>query len=67
MKIFINGKEAEVNTDISIENLLRSKNLNHDKGLAVAVNEKIVSKENWEYIKLKENDEVLIFSAIQGG
>ncbi|MDF4202924.1 sulfur carrier protein ThiS [Maribacter sp. SA7] len=37
------------------------------KGIAVAVNENIISKTEWKVKTLNENDEVLVIKATQGG
>ncbi|WP_405397122.1 sulfur carrier protein ThiS [Maribacter sp. Asnod2-G09] len=37
------------------------------KGIAVAVNENIISKTEWNIKTLNENDEVLVIRATQGG
>ena len=36
-------------------------------GIALAVNEKVVPKKEWEKFELKENDKVLLIKATQGG
>lgn len=36
-------------------------------GIAVAVNQNIISKSDWEGTALSQNDEVLIITATQGG
>lgn len=36
-------------------------------GIAVAINEMIISKEEWDTITLKNNDNILIIKATQGG
>ncbi len=38
-----------------------------DKGIAVAVNQTIVSRQNWDDFQLSENDHVTLFQAIAGG
>jgi sulfur carrier protein len=38
-----------------------------NKGIAVAVNEHIISKTEWHIKTLHENDEVLVIRATQGG
>ena len=36
-------------------------------GIALAVNEKVVPKTEWEKFLLKENDKIIIIKATQGG
>ena len=37
------------------------------KGIAIAVNNSVIPKNNWQVQLLKQNDEVLIIKATQGG
>ena len=36
-------------------------------GIAVAINENIITKSDWNSTQLKNNDEILIIKATQGG
>ncbi|MDX2320856.1 MAG: sulfur carrier protein ThiS [Moritella sp.] len=38
-----------------------------DKGIAIAVNQTIISRQNWDDFQLSENDQVTLFQAIAGG
>jgi sulfur carrier protein len=65
--------------EISLNNLKRSINSSNlfallnevlgekTKGTAVAVNDTVVPKTEWEKYELKENDKVIIIKATQGG
>jgi len=65
--------------EISLNNLKRSINSSNlfallnevlgekTKGTAVAVNDAVVPKTEWEKYELKENDKVIIIKATQGG
>lgn len=37
------------------------------QGIAVALNQNIVSKQNWQSTVLKTNDNILVITATQGG
>ena len=37
------------------------------KGIAVAVNEEVIAKEDWAQFSLKEGDQILIIQPTQGG
>ncbi|MCX4028575.1 sulfur carrier protein ThiS [Endozoicomonas sp. SM1973] len=37
------------------------------KGVAVAINDNIVSRSQWQQHQLKANDQVMLFKAIAGG
>ncbi len=66
MKITINGIEKEVRKGISIKDLLEDLKV-LDKTMAVAVNMKIVKKDEWDKYKLKENDKVEALNFVGGG
>ena len=66
MKIFINDKEQNLNGENSLEHLI-SKSLQETKGIAVAVNNSVVPKSEWDKFRLNDNDKVLIIKATQGG
>ncbi len=66
MKIEINGEIKEFEEGISLKKLIEQ-TVKNSKGTAVAVNNSVVSKPEWETFLLKENDKVLIIKATQGG
>ena len=66
MNIIINNELKSVETD-SLIRLLEEIHLPNRKGIAVAVNEQVVPKSNWEEHQLKENDKVVVIKATQGG
>ncbi|MBU3918020.1 sulfur carrier protein ThiS [bacterium] len=67
MKILINGQIIEIQKNMTLKELVDKKNLPNEKGVAIAINEEIIAKTDWETTILKENDNVLMFGAIQGG
>ena len=38
-----------------------------EKGIAVAVNQVIITRQNWDDFQLSENDQVTLFQVIAGG
>ena len=66
MKIKINGIEKEIPKNTTIKDLLSSLGV-LDKTMAVAVNMKIVKKENWDKFKLNEGDKVEALNFVGGG
>lgn len=68
MKIKLNGEEKVFEKELSLNELVL-KELNSDgpKGVAVALNFSIVPKQKWSETILKENDEIEIVHAVQGG
>jgi len=67
MNLFINNEKKEISEAASISVLLAEIKLNSAKGIAVAINNEVISKSNWEKYQLKENDKVTIIRATQGG
>jgi sulfur carrier protein len=66
MKIFINNNEILFSGNTLID-LLTENGFSDSPGIAVAVNETVVSKNNWSSCILKEGDCVLIITPAQGG
>ncbi|QUM74996.1 sulfur carrier protein ThiS [Moritella sp. 24] len=65
MKLIINDeiKTLAVTTVSSLLTVLEQP----DKGIAIAVNQAIISRKNWDDFQLSENDQVTLFQAIAGG
>ncbi|MFQ3576985.1 MAG: sulfur carrier protein ThiS [Cytophagales bacterium] len=51
----------------SLELLLNNLGIANQKGIAIAVNDSVVPKKDWELLVLKENDQITIIQATQGG
>ena len=66
MKIKINGIEKDVKENITIKELLEDLQV-LDKTLAVAVNMKIVKKDEWDKFTLRENDKIEALNFVGGG
>ena len=65
MKVKINDKETEV-TAKSLLELSEELSL-PAKGVAVAVNNRMVPRAEWEQTAVKENDNIVIIKAVCGG
>ena len=66
MKVKVNGKERELSEGASVKDLLTSMGLGED-GIAVARNNKLVPKNEWESTEGSEGDEYIIINAAYGG
>jgi sulfur carrier protein len=64
--VYVNNKTTEVPENTSIESLLLYLNQKRD-GIAIAVNDLIITKSKWDLKFLSEKDNVLIIQATQGG
>ena len=68
MKIRVNGKEKTVNPNLNVHDLLIALELNPvQSGIAVAVDREVIPKTTWQSTELRENSEVEIIRAVQGG
>lgn len=62
----LNENLIEIEENTSISQLLQKTNTSIN-GIAIAINNKIVSKTNWEIQQFNNNDNILIIKATQGG
>ena len=68
MKIRVNGEEKEVRLNINVYDLLIALELEPiQAGIAVAVDREVIPKATWQETKLRENSDVEIIRAVQGG
>ena len=66
MNIIVNGNDTQVQESICISDCMEILNL-QTTGIALAVNNEVVPKNNWDNFILKENDKLLIIRATSGG
>ena len=64
--IILNGKSSQIDSNINVEQLLKSLNLN-DKRLAIEINQQIIPRSDFASHTLNEQDKVEIVQAIGGG
>ncbi|MCX2716171.1 sulfur carrier protein ThiS [Helicobacter sp. MIT 21-1697] len=64
--ILLNGKDYELNEQVSILSLLKELGILH-KAMAIAVNTQVVKKCLWESYILQNGDEVEILDFVGGG
>ncbi len=67
MTIFVNDKEFSFEGPLSLGLLLKQIELKDLRGMAVAVNDRVVPKNNWDSSMLNENDRVILIKAARGG
>lgn len=67
MNIICNGKTIALSNGVNLSDLLEVTEYVNQKGIAVAVNNCVIRKHDWESHQLQENDKVLIVSATKGG
>ena len=66
MQLVVNNKTGEYPHNF-LSQLLQDLDLFESKGIAVAVNNKVIPKANWNTFQLNENDTITIIRATQGG
>ncbi|MDF2430649.1 MAG: sulfur carrier protein [Mucilaginibacter sp.] len=67
MEITVNQQSYSTSDACSLQQLLATVLQLQAKGIAIAVNQEIVSKSNWETYTLKPGDCITIIKATQGG
>ncbi len=66
MTINVNNQPQSVPEHSTIEKVVEQLDISAT-GIAIAINNEIVSKNNWNTTVLKEKDQVVIIKATQGG
>ena len=66
MNITVNNNDQSVKDPSSIEAMVVQLEV-ESKGIAIAVNQTVISKSEWNKTELKENDNITIIKATQGG
>ncbi len=66
MNITVNNKTESINDSTDINSLINQLEID-DKGIAIAVNFTVIQKTDWDKTELKENDNITIIKATQGG
>lgn len=62
----MNQQKLEVVENISLQQFLENSRT-PSSGVAVAINEHIIPKSEWPSHQLKNNDQLLVIQAVQGG
>lgn len=65
--IICNNQPETIKKNTTLDQFLSEKGLNTQGGIAVAINNQVVSKDRWNETSLKENDSILIIGASYGG
>lgn len=68
MELKINNQNKQFSLDsLTIQALLDLEIPKKQNGIAVAINNTVIPKTNWNSYQLNETDDILIISATQGG
>jgi sulfur carrier protein len=67
MQVIYNGADKETSESCSLQEYLEKEGLENKPGIAVAVNETVIPKNEWAARFLKSNDSIIVIKATQGG
>jgi sulfur carrier protein len=67
MTIFINDEPTEFEQPPTIIDILTKLQIFEVQGIAVAMNDEVVTKTDWQEITLNQNDRLMLIRATQGG
>lgn len=67
MTIWVNQKEHSFDTPLTLSSLIQQLGKAKKTGIAIAVNNNVIPKNNWSDLMLKNQDKVTIITATQGG
>ncbi len=67
MKLLLNNCEVETAIDSICLSQLLADHYNTLRGMAVAVNNKLIARDCWDSHELRPNDDVVVISAAFGG
>lgn len=65
--ITVNGTRQAIPESTTVEQLLAQRGLLEASAIAVAVNNKVVRRQNWATCELVAGDSVVLLTAVQGG
>jgi len=66
MQVTINGRFEELKEGINVENVLLNYKIKSE-GVVVELNQKIIKRDEWQKIAIKENDIIELISFVGGG
>jgi sulfur carrier protein len=65
--IYINDIARSFEQPQTLSELLLALNIDDSKGVAVALNNTVISREKWDKCVVNDNDKLLLIKAAQGG
>lgn len=66
MNVFLNNQPFSFEQEKNLLSVLEELKISHD-GIAIALNETVIPKSEWEKIQLKNNDKIILIKATAGG
>ena len=65
--ITVNGTDTNIRQENDLQSILSELGYQHTHTIAVAVNQKFISKENHETTIIREKDQIEVVAPMQGG
>ncbi|WP_106790940.1 sulfur carrier protein ThiS [Aquimarina sp. Aq78] len=66
MTVNVNNQSQSILKNSSVKKLLEQLDI-VPNGIAIAINNKVISKEKWEQTMIENDDDIVIIKATQGG
>ncbi len=67
MQVKINGKTYNFEKNLTLEKILKELNIQQDRGIAVALNDQVISRNYFSKTEIKDGDTLEIIHAVAGG
>ncbi len=67
MRVYINNELQELQEHASVTDVLSVLNINAQKGVAVAINNNVIPRTEWDYHAVQAEDKITLIKATQGG
>ena len=67
INIYVNNKPQQLHAEAKIRDLLDAINIPSQKGIALAVNNYVIPRTEWDTYALAPEDKVTLIKATQGG
>ena len=65
--IFINGETFQFESTKNLSLFFKELHVETPKGIAVAINNKVIPRSRWDQHLVNDNDHIIIIKATQGG
>ncbi len=66
IEIFVNSENRQIDANTKLAELMDQLQIN-TQGIAVALNNAVIPKNDWQQYPIKEKDNIIIIKATQGG
>lgn len=67
MNIYINDELTTVANEATLQQVIDNAAIKRKKGIAVAVDNQVIPRNQWTHFFLKEDSKIIIITATQGG